>query len=243
MPRGSGIVMLADVLTYVLVPAVATVLGGIAAAFRAPGERLRSVLQHLAAGVVFAAVAGELLPKIMHEGAPLPAILGFAAGVALMLGIKRLAEGGGPSPAGGQGGLVATIGVDIAIDGLLVGLSFSAGTKAGVLVTIALSLEVLFLALSAAAAQVGAGVSRGRVAVTAFGFAIVLVAAAAAGAVSLNSLSPLALEGVLSFGVAALLYLVTEELLVKAHEVPETPLTTATFFVGFLTILIIEMAI
>ena len=59
----------------------------------------------------------------------------------------------------------------------------------------------------------------------------------------MNSLSPRVLEGVLSFGVAALLYLVTEELLVKAHEVPETALTTATFFVGFLAILLIEMAI
>ena len=197
----------------------------------------------MAAGVLFAAVAGELLPKIMHEGAPLPVIFGFTAGVALMLGIKHLAESGGPSAAGAQSGLIATIGVDIAIDGLLVGLSFSAGTKAGVLVTIALTLEVLFLALSAAAAQISAGVSRSRVAVTAFGFAAILVVAAAAGAVSLDFLSARAIEGVLSFGVAALLYLVTEELLVKAHEVPETPLMTTMFFVGFVTILLIEMAI
>ena len=48
-----------------------------------------------------------------------------------------------------------------------------------------------------------------------------------------------ALEGVsasiaivLAFGSAALLYLVTEELLVKAGKVPETPVTTL-FFVGF----------
>jgi ZIP family zinc transporter len=51
------------------------------------------------------------------------------------------------------------------------------------------------------------------------------------------------IEGVLSFGVAELLFLVTEELLVEAHEVPETPLTTATFFAGFLVIILLEMAI
>ena len=45
----------------------------------------------------------------------------------------------------------------------------------------------------------------------------------------------------LGFGCAALLYLVTEELLVEAHEVPETPLATASFFVGFLVLLVIEM--
>ena len=43
------------------------------------------------------------------------------------------------------------------------------------------------------------------------------------------------------FGLVALLYLVTEELLVEAHEVPEIPMTTAAFFVGFLALLVIEM--
>lgn len=56
-----------------------------------------------------------------------------------------------------------------------------------------------------------------------------------------RGLSGGALELVLSFGAAALLYLVTEELLVEAHEVPETPLTTAMFFLGFLVLLVIEI--
>jgi ZIP family zinc transporter len=51
------------------------------------------------------------------------------------------------------------------------------------------------------------------------------------------------LEGVLAFGAAALLYLVTEELLVEAHELPDTPLMTACFFVGFLVIFLIEMLV
>jgi zinc transporter, ZIP family len=34
-------------------------------------------------------------------------------------------------------------------------------------------------------------------------------------------------------GVSALLYLVTEELLVEAHDRPDTPLITATFFPDF----------
>ena len=40
---------------------------------------------------------------------------------------------------------------------------------------------------------------------------------------------------------AALLCLVTGELLVEAHEVPETTLSTARFFLGFLILLIIDM--
>jgi zinc transporter, ZIP family len=235
--------MLTDVLAYLLVPAVAILIGGMVAVVWIPGAQLRSALQHFAAGVVFAAVAGELLPEIMHGAMPVPVIVGFTLGVALMLAIKWFAGRNEAAESEAKSGLVAIIGVDIAIDGLLVGVSFSAGTKAGVLVTLALSLEVLFLALSTAATQIGDGVSRAKVAATAFAFAIVLVAAAVAGVTSLDSLSPAMLEGVLAFGVAALLYLVTEELLVEAHEVEETPLTTATFFAGFLVILLIEMAI
>jgi ZIP family zinc transporter len=44
----------------------------------------------------------------------------------------------------------------------------------------------------------------------------------------------------LAFGLIALLYLVTEELLVEAHEQPDSPLITAMSFVGLLALLMIE---
>ena len=46
---------------------------------------------------------------------------------------------------------------------------------------------------------------------------------------------------VLAFGSAALLFVVTEQLLVKAHKQPEAPLLAASFFVGFLLVLILDM--
>ena len=45
----------------------------------------------------------------------------------------------------------------------------------------------------------------------------------------------------LAFALAALLYLVTEELLAEAHETPDVPLVTALFFVGFLLFLMLGM--
>ena len=44
----------------------------------------------------------------------------------------------------------------------------------------------------------------------------------------------------MAFGLIALLYLVTEELLVEAHETPDKPWVTALFFTGFLILLVIE---
>ena len=237
--------MLADVLPFLAIPVVAAVLGGVVAAFRPPGRRLRSVIQHFAGGVVFAAVAGELLPELMYEAAAVPTILGFAVGVGLMLGVKKLAERGPADGAadGGTRGLVTTVAIDMVIDGLLVGVGFAAGAEAGLVVTIALSLEVLFLVLATAAALVGAGASRGRVLATTAGLTALLLMGAVAGTLAAGALSGGALAGLLAFGVAALLYLVTEELLVEAHETQDTPLATATFFAGFLALLLLEMAL
>lgn len=56
------------------------------------------------------------------------------------------------------------------------------------------------------------------------------------------SLSPALIEGFYAFAIAALLYLVTEELLVEAHEGEDPAWATAMFFVGFLCIVAVEQA-
>ena len=52
---------LLNVLTYTLIPVAAVTSGGLIAAWRTPGPRLRSFVQHFAAGVVVAAI--ECDPK------------------------------------------------------------------------------------------------------------------------------------------------------------------------------------
>jgi ZIP family zinc transporter len=228
---------------YAMFPALAMVIGAVLAAFRPPGPRMRSVFQHAAAGVVFAAVAGEVLPEAKESHNVAGVIVGFAAGVVLMLVVRMLTEpkAGSPEESDSPKGLVITVGIDLIIDGLLVGIGFAAGAEVGLLVTIALTLEVLFLGLSAASALDRAGVRPPQAIATAVGFGALLVLSAVAGAAVLGGLSGAPYAAVLGFGSAALLYLVTEELLVEAHEVPETPLTTAAFFAGFLALLVIEM--
>ncbi|WP_245573594.1 hypothetical protein [Curvibacter lanceolatus] len=49
--------------------------------------------------------------------------------------------------------------------------------------------------------------------------------------------------GFLAFGLIALFYLVTEELLIEAHETPDCPWVTAMFFAGFLALLPLEEGI
>lgn len=236
-----------NVLTYAPIPIGATLLGGVIAAVRTPSARVRSMVQHVAAGVVFAATAGELLPELMHARQPVATVVGFVLGVALMLGIKQLthheeAEGGEHAEAPRSAtALLAAVGIDITIDGMLVGIGFAVGATQGLLLTIALTLEVGFLAVATAAelGKRGAPAKR-QIAITAM-LAALLAVGALIGALLSATLTGAPLVGVLGFGAAALLYLVTEELLVEAHEVPETPLTTAAFFLGFIVLFVIEM--
>jgi len=82
--------------------------------------------------------------------------------------------------------------------------------------------------------------SRGATRRAAAGIPSLLGLATAVGAIGgaalLGTASTAVQAGVLAFGAAALLYLVTEELLVEAHEGPETPLLAGMFFLGFIAI-------
>lgn len=107
------------------------------------------------------------------------------------------------------------------------------------LLTIALTLEVLFLGLTVTT-ELGEMVkSKVRIVGITAGIALLLPAGAAL-ATPVSTFPPVVIAGFLSFGLMALLYLVTEELLVEAHEKPDTPPVSAMFFIGFLGLLLIE---
>jgi zinc transporter, ZIP family len=248
----AGPLSLSAVLMFASIPVVAVIVGGAVAAVRTPGPRVQSAVQHIAAGVLFAALATELLPDVVHRRMPWVTLPGFALGVMVMLSLKAVsrrleareedADGGSRYGLALPTSLLLASGLDIALDGLLIGVSFAAGERQGLLVTIAMTLEVLFLGVATAAAIKGPR-ARGLVMAATFSFGVLLTTGAAIGAYFLAGASPVVVDVVLSFGVAALLYLVTEELLTEAHEVDETPLLTSMFFVGFLVLLMIEMMI
>lgn len=225
------------VVVYSLIPVVAVLIGAAVAVWIKPGPSFTSGVQHLAAGVVFAAAAVEILPQIMHVSSVPATFIGGACGVAVMLSLKSL-----ETRWHGPVGMLSAVGIDILIDGLVLGLAFIAGAKAGLLLTVALTLEVLFLGLTVTEA-LGATV-RSRIKIVAASGAIALLLPLGAWlATPVEHLPPPAIAGFLTFGLMALLYLVTEELLVEAHEKPDSPMISAMFFVGFLGLLLLEEAV
>ena len=231
------------VLLFALVPVLAAAVSGGVAALRPPGERLTSGLQHFAAGVVFAAAAIELLPDVLHRS-PLVAVVGFAAGIAVMFGFRAMSQRleARREAAGHAGlpiGLSVAIAVDFFIDGLILGAGFATEQRIGVLLTVALAVEYLFVGLSLSATLAGT-VSRRFVALTPVVLALLTVAGTALGVVTLAGASATVLAGVLAFGAVAFMYLATEELLVEAHERGETSIGSVGFFVGFLIYLVLS---
>ena len=221
-------------LAIAFVPVIAVFFGALWALWKKPGAGLTSAIQHFAAGVVFAAAAVEILPQVKADGSLLATAIGGILGVVVMLGVKSLEEHWH-----GPAGMLAAVGIDIFVDGVVLGLAFLAGEKAGFLLAFALTLEVLFLGLTLTQELSETIKSKLRIVGTAVAIALLLPLGVVAST-PVAGLSHLWITGFLAFGLMALLYLVTEELLVEAHEKPDSPMISALFFVGFLGLLLLE---
>lgn len=230
-------------LSYTLIAAFAALIGGVVAVFYSPGPYGDSYIQHFAAGVVFAAVAAKLLPDL-HDEAPIWVIVGFAIGVATMLSVQQLSRLLERSSTGsgfdGATSLIITVSTNMLIDGLLIGVAFLSAPKTGIIITVALAVETLFLGVAAVAILPDELPVYRKLAVPIL-FGVLLLVGVTAGTVLFSDLGTAPIAVVLAFGAANLIYLVTEELLVKAQKVPETPVSTTLFFVGFLGIFIFDM--
>lgn len=220
--------------TILFIPVMTAIVGAAIALIWRPGATFASAIQHLAAGVVFATAATEILPDVLHAARPVPTLVGGALGVIAMLGLRRL-----EAVFIGPFGMLSAIGIDILVDGLVLGLGFAASPRAGLLLTVALALELLMLGLASVGA-LAEFVARPvfRLLIVA-GLTLLLPVGVLLSAPV--ALMPEAIRlGMLSFGLMSLMFLVTEELLVEAHEVEERDWVTAMFFVGFLGLLLLD---
>lgn len=200
-------------------------------------------MQHLAAGVVVAAVTVELVPELMRRHSPVPTALGFSLAVFVLLILKRTEDVIRTMDAVQTvpKSYVAATGIDLLLDGLVIAIGFAAGGKQGKLLTVALTLELASLGLALIGELLDRQIPRWKAFTIMAGVSCLLLVGSALGAVVLNHLSSTFLTAALGFGVAALLFLVTEELLLEAHKQEDTSTTTAIFFAGFLSILILDM--
>ena len=222
----------------------AGVLGSVISLFWKPSAKIRSAVQHLAAGAVLAAIASNVIPEVERIGTFGGIVGGFIAGGLMMIALKWVVvrfEHGGKKGGNVPVGLAAAAAVDTVIDGAITSAGFSTNQQLGTLLAVALALELLFLTLS-----VGVEFREGNfkwwqsLAVTG-GIASLFLIGALAAAFVLADASESVLAMVLSFGAAALIYLIAEELLVETIEQEKSLFPTATLFAGFVLLLALKL--
>jgi len=234
-----------DVALYALIPAIFALIGSFLGSFFVPSKQLSSVIQHFVAGIVLAAVAVELLPKILPTKSVFDVGLGFIIGVIVMLAVEGFAHHIKHKDIRKKIplSLIFAVAIDLFVDGLLIGVSFIAGKESGIWIAISLSSCAFFLTLSTATILSKKEVLYPIRMFCFILFAVVLPIGALIGATIISHIPSQFFIETLAFGVAALLYLAIEELIVAAHEDrKEEPVwVTATFFIGFLLILLLRM--
>jgi len=228
---------------FALFPAAGVLAGAILAALFPINKIVKFLVQHFVSGIIFAVVAAELVPLLLDGQANWTITWGFAVAVIFVLGMHafshRIKERKqmGTIPYS----LTSAVGVDLFLDGLLVGVAFVAGEETGALVAISLTGCSFFVAF----ALMGQ-LKKRRVATKVVTWIILISAllvplGAFVGASVVALLPTNWFYEVVAFGIAALIYLALEEFFLEAHEEVHGGWLCSAFFLGFLIILLISI--
>ena len=222
---------------WLALPAIVMLLGGILTAFWHPSKAFIALVQHFAAGIILAAVTIEVFPEMRSAGVATATLVGsFTLGVLFMYGIKLLGqylEGGfqsSPTQGGFNYGFIITVFIDAALDGVTIGAGFAAGQRVGFALALGLSVEMLFLGMS----LISDTIRGARVMWLSAALGAALFASAILGYYILSKAPHATVAVALAFSAAALLYLVTEELLIEAHQHEERSYSMLVLFAGFI---------
>jgi zinc transporter, ZIP family len=211
---------------YVLLPMIMMSVGGMLGMRYKISNTWYGIVQHFTAGIIFSAVAVELIPALEKVAAPGWLTLGFFAAVILMLVIKTHMP---------KASLIIPTSIDLMVDGLLVAIGFYTGVAGGIILLMALTMEAFTLGIATMASvrkRYNIGPIKQVSMIVIFCMSIALGFLIGDFLYAFRSNIKI-MASILGFGIAALLYLVTEELLIEAHTVKEVPYITACFYIGF----------
>lgn len=230
---------------WLALPAIVMMAGSALTFFWTPSPSTIGLVQHVAAGIILAAVTIEVFPEMRAGGvSPYALIASFAAGVMLMFVVKRLSEHleakGARSGVGltWNYGFLLAVFLDAALDGLTIGAGFAAGQKVGFALAVGLSVEMLFLSMS----LISETIRGARVIWLSGALSALLLTTAIVGFRVLSAMPPGVISFALAVAAAALLFLVTEELLIAAHELPERSYSMLVLFAGFIGFWLISLS-
>lgn len=229
---------------WLAMPAAVMMAGGVLTFFWRPSHKQIGLVQHLAAGIILAALMIEVFPEMRRTNTPQTTLIfSFVMGVLFMYGVKLLGiylERGNVSRSARRQfnyGMIITVFIDAALDGVTIGAGFAAGAKVGFALALGLSVEMLFLAMS----LISDTIKGMCLLFLSACFSLTILVCAGLGYHFLSTSSGAAIPIALAFSAAALIYLVTDELLIEAHEQEEESYSMLVLFSGFVGFWLISL--
>lgn len=140
--------------------------------------------------------------------------------------------------------MIIPLAVDTFLDGLLLALADVVEPHAGVIVAVAFAVETAVLGAMTSATLRHKHYPSMLILIVSFVLCVLFILGALLGAASISFTSGPVFIGFLTFGVASLLYLVADHLLMEAREKQKAAvwLTRVQFYIGFLLVLLIHLA-
>ncbi|HEV7276558.1 MAG TPA: ZIP family metal transporter [Devosiaceae bacterium] len=222
-----------QVIALAALPALGNFSGGVIAELLKTNARMLSKALHVAAGIVVAVVAVELLPEALGGAEPWLVTIGFCLGGVAFIGldsaIERLV---GKNAAAGPWVIYAAVFVDLFSDGLMIGIGSTVSLGLALVLAIGQITADIPEGFATIANFRDKGVPRGKRFLLSASFVLAPLTGAIIGYWLLRDQSPSIQLTALAFTAGLLLVAAVEEILGEAHASAEDSRFSALFFIG-----------
>ncbi|GAA4910328.1 hypothetical protein [Mucilaginibacter defluvii] len=223
--------------------------GSLLAVERAKIRALSRLTLRFSTGAIFSVITVGLIPGLVGEHDLFLVIVGFAAGIMLMLLIEQgaahhddLRRSDSPRLNAARSAIGIT-GIGLAIAGVALSLTWLNGRKTAVLLALALGFRFLWVGITHKARMASTITGRRIAGRTFVVLALCFNWGAGIGAFVLRQAPVKMVEFLLAAFVAATLFQVMADMMEEPQDERPQPFYTAAFFVGFLVFLIIRINI
>lgn len=213
------------VLAFAALPAAGNFAGGLFAEVLDVSERALSLALHLAAGIVLAVVALELVPQALEGNPPWIPVAAFVAGGAVFIGLEHLIDivkdrldTGEDST--GPLAIFTGVSLDLFSDGVMIGTGSVINPALGLLLAAGQVPADIPEGFAATATLKRAGFSRRTRLVMAASFAVPVLVGATIGYLALLQAPEILTLSVLAATGGVLISVVIEEMVTQAHDGP-----------------------
>ena len=224
-----------------LIPSAAVIVSLIIGLTTKPKGLMVQIIQALAAGILLACIAGELLPELNFSQNPVPLSLAVISGLALMLALSQVNPGCCSTKTNTTPLLpfVTGFSIEFAINGLVIVLAVAASQLASIVTAVSLSICCFVCGLTVTTRFIHTGYTTKRTSTSIVAMSLLFPLGGLFGLFSLQHLSEFWNNEIIAFGMAILLYIATADLLVDGFKGTSIFPKISLYF-GFLLIIIVK---